>query len=279
MSVGDRPVGVGGAKPRTMLALLLLHRGTVVPVDTLVSALWGERPPPGALSALRAYVSRFRAACEAVGEPRRLHFRDGGYRLDLADAELDAARAEQAVTAARGAAAEQALPLLEEALGLWRGDALAEFADLDDARAEAARLAELRVGAVEDRAGALLALGRAGVAVPDLEALVGHDPHRERAVVLLMRSLYATGRQSDALAAFHALRHRLDDDLGVAPAEQARELYRRILDQDPALAPPPVPAPGNLPRRAAGFVGRAHELAAVSVALGRLALVTLTGVG
>jgi predicted ATPase/DNA-binding SARP family transcriptional activator len=272
------PVALGGAKPRTLLVLLLLHRGRVVAVDALVEALWGERPPPGALSALRAYVSRVRAALEAGGERRRLRFRGGGYVLEVADAELDAAVAQRLVDTARGATPEEALPLLDDALGRWRGEPLAEFAELDDARAEAARLDELRAAAVEQRAGALLALGRAG-AVADLEALVARYPHREHATVLLMRALYAADRQADALAAYDALRHRLREDLGVDPAEPARALHRRILAHDPALAPPPAAAPGNLPRRAAGFVGRAAELAAVSGAVRDRALVTLTGTG
>ncbi|HZG89914.1 MAG TPA: BTAD domain-containing putative transcriptional regulator, partial [Pseudonocardia sp.] len=275
--VAGAPAALGGAKPRALVAVLAVARGAVVPVDTLVAALWGDLPPPGAVSSLRAYVSRVRRALD--GEGGRLRHRGGGYALELDAAELDAAAVEQLLAAARTADAERAVALLDEALGRWRGDALAEFADLDPVRAEAARLAELRATAAEDRTDALLRSGRAGEAVADLEVMVAGAPHRERATVLLMRALYATGRQADAMAAYHALRRRLDVELGVPPSEPARALYRRILDQDPALAPPPAPVPGNLPRRATSFVGRDTELAEVRSAVRGGPLVTLTGVG
>ena len=115
-------------------------------------------------------------------------------------------------------------------------------------------MTELRTGALEDRALTLLELGRAAEALPGLEALVARHPSRERPAVALMRALYAVGRQADALAAYHDLRARLDDELGVEPADEARALYRRILVHDPALST--APPKGNLPRRASGLVGR-----------------------
>jgi predicted ATPase/DNA-binding SARP family transcriptional activator len=277
--VDGAPAALGGAKPRALLAVLAVARGAVVPVDTLVEALWEAEPPAGAISSVRAYVSRLRVVLEAGGERRRLHFRGGGYLLEVDDDELDVATVERLLAAARTADAEHAVTLLDDALGRWRGDALAEFAGLDPVRAEVGRLAELRLTAAEERADALLRAGRGAEAVADLEVLVAAEPHRERAAVLLMRALYATGRQADAMAVFHALRRRLDDELGVPPSEPARALYQRILDQDPALAPPPTPVPGNLPRRATAFVGRGPERDTVAAALRRGPLVTLTGVG
>src|SRR4029453_19305922 len=114
--------------------------------------------------------------------------------------------------------------------------------------------------AFEERAEALLAQGRAADALPELETLVRRHPSRERTAVALMRALYAMGRQADALAAYHELRIRLDDELGVQPAAPARAMYQRILVHDPALAAAGSPVPqGNLPRRVGGFVGRDRE--------------------
>ncbi len=262
----DGPVAVGGPKPRTLLAVLLLAGGEVVPADRLVAALWGDDPPPGALTALRAYVSRLRGV---VGPAAPLRHRPPGYSLTLEAATLDAAEFEQLVTAARTAAAAGdhagALADLDAALALWRGDALAEFADDEFAAAAAVRLTELRTTALEDRAEALLELGRSAEALPELEALVRRHPTRERPAVALMRALYATGRQADALAAYQDLRTRLDDELGVEPAAPARALYQRILGHDPTLAST-APA-DNLPRRVSGFVGRDREVERVLAAL------------
>ncbi|MGY1743891.1 AfsR/SARP family transcriptional regulator [Blastococcus sp. SYSU D00695] len=275
---GHGPVAVGGHKPRTLLAVLLLAGGDLVSTDRLVGTLWGDAPPPGAGTALRAYVSRLRGA---LGDAVALRYRPPGYCLSLDGATLDAEAFERLVATARSAAAagepERALADLDAGLALWRGDALAEFADEEFAAATAARLTELRTSATEDRLELLLELGRAAEALPELEAAVRRHPTRERPAVALMRALYATGRQADALAAFHDLRTRLDEELGVEPAAAARALYRRILVHDPALAG--RPPPGNLPRRASGFVGREREVDRVLAALRAGPLVTLTGVG
>ena len=275
---GDGPVAVGGPKPRALLAALLVAGGSVVPADRLVAALWGDAPPDGAQAALRAYVSRLRGL---LGPAAVLRYRPPGYSLALADASLDAAEFEGLVGSARaaGAAGEHAKVVtdLTAALALWRGDALAEFADDEFAAAEAVRLTEQRATAVEERAEAMLELGRAAEALPELEAQVSRHPARERPAVALMRALYAMGRQADALAVYHRLRTRLDEELGVLPAAPARELYQRILAHDPALA---GSAPrGNLPRRASGCVGRDREVERVLAALRAGPLVTLTGVG
>jgi predicted ATPase/DNA-binding SARP family transcriptional activator len=261
----DGPVALGGPKPRTLLAVLLVAGGDVVPADRLVAALWGADPPAGAPVALRAYVSRLRGVLSGAAT---LRHHPPGYSLSLRTGTVDAAEFEQLVDAARAAAAAgdhaRAVADLDAALALWRGDALAEFADEEFATAEATRLTELRTTAAEDRAEALLELGRAAEALPELEMQVRRHPSRERPAVALMRALYATGRQADALGAYHALRTRLDDELGVQPAAPARALYQRILRHDPALAPT---APrGNLPRRVVAVL-RARPL------------VTLTGVG
>jgi len=159
-------VAVGGAKPRTLLAVLLVAGGEVVPADRLVDALWGDAPPPGAATALRAYVSRLRSV---LGSAATLEHRPPGYCLSLDAATVDAAAFEQLTVSARAAAAAgdhgRALVDLDAALALWRGDALAEFADYDFAQATAARLTELRTSALEARAEALVAVGRAAEAI------------------------------------------------------------------------------------------------------------------
>ncbi len=279
---GSGPVPIGGPKPRTALAALLVARGDVVPADRLVAALWGDDPPAGATTALRSYLSRLRGVLAGGAD---LRHRPPGYCLSLDGATLDAAEFERLMAAARaaGAAGDHAGAVadLDAALALWRGDALAEFADADFAAAEAGRLTELRTAGREERAEALLEQGRAAEALPELEALVRRHPSRERPAVALMRALYATGRQADALAAYHDLRGRLDDELGVEPAAPARALYQRILAHDPALAPAAArsgPA-GNLPRRVSSFVGRDREVERVLAVLRAGPLVTLTGVG
>ena len=246
-------VNLGGPKPRAVLAMLLVHRGTVVSDDRLVEAVWAGRPPRGAVNALRAYVSRLRTALGAADD--RLRHQSPGYLLTVADDELDAAEFERDITAARVAIAagdhRQALGLLDLALNRWRGDALAEFADLDFAAAEATRLGELRLAAAEERVDTLLQLGRRAEAVTGAEQLARRFPTREQAVIRLMRARYAVGRQADALAAYHQLRRRLDDDLGVAPSPPAQALYQQILGHDPGLL---ATAPGgNLPRMATGW--------------------------
>lgn len=271
-------VGIGGPKPRALLACLLVHRGTVVSDDRLVEALWGSRPPRGVVSALRAYASRLRTA---LGPDDRLRYRAPGYTLTVADDELDAATFEGLVAAARSASAaadhERALSHLDAALVLWRGDALAEFADLEFASVEAGRLGELRLAATEERVDALLHTGRGAEAAAVAQVLVRRFPTRERPVVALMRALYASGRQADALAAYHELRHRLDEELAVEPSAPAQSLYRRILGHDPALMPDR--SRSNLPRRPTSFVGRVQETPRVVAAMGSTPLVTLTGVG
>ncbi len=281
LEVVDRgeQVPVGGPKPRALLAALLLAGGAVMSTDRLVTAVWGADPPRDAVGALRAYVSRLRAVL-----PDRLRWRAPGYALDVADGELDAAEfrrlvglaGERAVVGDHRAAAD----LFDTALGLWRGEALAEFDPVDiDVDGQLARLADLRLAAVEARAAALLALGRGRAVIAELEALVDQHPDRETLAALLMHALYADGRQADALAVYRALRRRLVDELGVEPSDATRALHRRVLEQDPTLAPSDRARPTNLPRRGTTLVGRDPAIGAVAAALGAAPLVTLVGVG
>ena len=273
------PLSVGGPKPRSLLAALVVGRGAVVSNDRLIHSVWGDEAPADALNALRAYVSRLRTA---LGLQGRLRFRAPGYVLEVADHELDAARFVDLLGAAHGYASggdhANALNTLDDALGLWRGEALGEFADLDFAVPEIARLDDLRLVAVEERSYALVGLDRVGEAVSELEALVRRYPVRERLAVTLMRALYRAGRQTDALAAYRQLRDRLVDELGVEPSGEAKELHRQVLSHDPALAAFDRTG-GMLPRQVTSFVGRDGDLAALGEAISLAPLVTLTGVG
>ena len=243
VSDGERTLPLGRGKPRDLLAVLALERGRVVSTDRLIDALWGERPPPTAAKALQVHVRALRGVVGAD----RIVTRAPGYALRLADGELDVARFEALVDAARAARAAgdaaAAAELLGEALGLWRGPPLADVAYASFAHDEAMRLEELRVAATEERLGAELEVGRHAEVVPALERLVAEQPLRERPRALLMRALYRSGRQADALAAYRDARATLVDELGLEPGRELRDLERAILDQDPALGAPPAPEP------------------------------------
>ena len=278
------PVAVGGPKPRALLAELLLHPRAVVPADRLVDAVWGDAPPPNAAVALRAYVSRLRAVLPPLAGAPRLRYRAPGYELELTPDELDAGVFAQLVAEAREHAAAndhgRALGLLDTALALWRGEVLGEFDVVAlGAEGDVARLADLRLVAVEERAEAMLRLGRGLEVVPDLEDLVSRFPERERLTVLLMRALYTSGRQTEALAVYRNLRRVLVDQFGVEPSEPTRRVHRQLLGHDPALLAPATSWSTNLPRRSTSFVGREQEATAVASALQGAPLVTLAGVG
>ncbi|MFG2970603.1 BTAD domain-containing putative transcriptional regulator [Streptomyces sp. NPDC048288] len=230
------PLALKGPRHRAVLARLIVARGRVVPVARLVADLW-EEPPPTAVGTVRTFVGDLRRALEPGRPPRtppRLLVTDGpGYAL-RAQA-VDAWRFETAVeTAAEEEPARAALSL-RAALELWRGPAYAEFADEAWCAGERARLAELRLRAVEQRAGALLAAGRPAEAVPDLDAHLSGHPWREEGWRLLALALYRSGRQGDALAVLRRARATLADQLGVDPGPALRRLEADVLAQHPGL--------------------------------------------
>ena len=243
-----RELSFGGAKQRAVLAILLLHRNEVVSVDRLVDELWGDRPPATALKVVQVYVSQLRTALRGRrgrgDEERVLVTRAPGYMLCVEPGQLDADRFEGLVDRARqelaaGSARRGAHTLLE-ALALWRGPALADFARDSFAQSEIARLEEARISAVEERVEADLALGRHSELVGELEALVAAHPLRERQRGQLMLALYRSGRQAEALAAYRDARRLLVDELGLEPSHALQALEKAILVQDPALAAVPV---------------------------------------
>ncbi|HWC41673.1 MAG TPA: AfsR/SARP family transcriptional regulator, partial [Actinomycetota bacterium] len=217
---GEGPVRVPGAKERALLADLLVNAGRVVPADRLVEDLWGEDPPGNPANTLQGRVSALRRALGPAG-PGLLVTRPPGYALDAGPDATDAARFERLVaeaTALGPAEAPRAARLLEEALGLWRGPALAEFADQPWAQAEVARLEELRLAASEALVELRLAEGGHAGLVGELEGLVGAHPTRERLRGQLMLALYRSGRQADALGAYTRTREVLAEELGIDPS-------------------------------------------------------------
>ncbi|HET9287244.1 MAG TPA: BTAD domain-containing putative transcriptional regulator [Gaiella sp.] len=264
------PVQLGGKRPRALLARLLLSPNEVVSIDRLVDAVWGEAPPSSAQNALQVHVHALRSALGA----ERILTRAPGYLLRVEDGELDVQRFEQLIAAGKPG----------EALELWRGPALADVADEQLARAEAARLDDTRLSALEARIDAELDAGRHAALTAELESLVGEHPHRERFRAQQMLALYRSGRQADALAAYQDARRALVEALGIEPSAELRELERQILRQDPGLELPvreQRPRADTLPAAPSPLIGRELELAAVSALLARpdTNLVTLTGPG
>jgi DNA-binding SARP family transcriptional activator len=238
-------VSLAGRKPRALLAVLLLHANEVVPADRLIDELWGEDSPEHAADALRVNVSRLRKAI-----PQEvLTTKSPGYVVSVDPEALDLHRFERLVDEgrsllARGLAAD-ASQRLREALSLWRGPALADFAYENFAQMAITRLEELRLAAVELRIDADLVLGRHNELVGELEALVAEHPLREHLRSCLMTALYRSGRQAEALDAYQEARRHLVDELGIEPSPALQELERAILRQDSSLDVK-APSPGGV---------------------------------
>ena len=273
------PVRVPERKVRVLLADLLAHRGRPVSADRLVADLWGGDGPGNPLRALHAKVSQLRRALDEAEPGGRdlVESRSPGYLLHADD--VDADRFASLTARARDAAEPAArASLLADALGLWRGPAFADFADLDFARSAFTRLEEQRLAALEDLAQARLDLGEHAAVIADLADVVAEHPLRERLRGLHLRALYRAGRQHEALAGYDDLRRRLADDLGVDPSPELAALHRAMLNQDTGLAPPVRPRT-NLPTPLTPLVGRERDVAQVRRLMAEHRLVTLTGPG
>ena len=231
---GDETIALGGRNQRALLTLLLLRANEPLSVERLVDAIWGERAPRTATTSLQNTVSQLR---KLLG-PGVLHTRSSGYVLELDDSQLDLARFERFVQQARSAVdAAIRASLLREALELWRGPALADCELEEFAQAEIDRLEDLRLAALEERLAADLDLGRHAEIVGELDALVRRQPLRERLRAQLMLALYRSGRQAEALSAYHAARRTLVEELGLEPGLELQALYGSILRQERALTP------------------------------------------
>ncbi|MEU4260938.1 BTAD domain-containing putative transcriptional regulator [Streptomyces argenteolus] len=269
---------LGGARLRALLTVLALRPGRTVPAGMLVDEVWDGDPPADAPGALQALVGRLRRALgrDAVDSV------ENGYRLAVAPDAVDLHRFErlagEGARALEAGDAARAVTVLDEALALWRGPALA---DLPDRAVAAARWEARRVEARRTRITAVLALGRAEDALPELAALCAGHPTDESLQALRITALRAAGRPAQALAAYEDARTVLADRLGTAPGPELRKLYEELLHQDP---PPPGPAPvrirpGNLRARLTSFVGRETDIAALRAELPRARLITLLGPG
>ncbi len=251
----DAPIDLGARKQRAILAALALSGGRPVSYDALVDLLWGDAPPDGLPGTLHVYISGLRRALEPDRAPRTpatvLVTVGGGYALRVPPPLVDATRFERAVTSVHrrlGAGdllappaiaapeLDAALAELDEALEWWRGVPFADLEDSPSVTAARARLEELRSVALEDRAVLGLALGQHGRVAGELEALTAAYPLRERLWGLRALALARAGRQADALDALRQVREVLDEELGLEPSPELRDLQTAVLRQDPALA-------------------------------------------
>ena len=274
-----RELPLGGPRQRAVLALLVVEAGQVVPTGRLIEELWRGGPPPGAAITLRSYVSRLRAL---LAPDATLVARGGGYVLTLGPGRVDAVEFERLAGAGRAALAAgeaaAAANRFREALGLWRGRALADVVRWSALALEAARLEEVRLVVLEGRIEADLALGLHAEVAGELERLVAEYPVRERLWRLLVLALYRGERQADALAACRRARAMLAEELGLDPGEELQRLEQQVLRQEVPAVPPPARR-GNLPVPLTSLVGRERDLAEVGRLLAEARLVTLTGPG
>ncbi|MEN3608435.1 BTAD domain-containing putative transcriptional regulator [Plantactinospora sp. ZYX-F-223] len=261
---GDgRRLVVGGPRLRALLVLLLLDAGRVVSADRLIQGLYGDSPPARAANALQSQVSRLRQVLSGVGGPEPgvdggseplVEFHPAGYRIAVDPEDVDLHRFTRLVAEGQRALAggdlRHAVELLRAASRLWRGEPLADVREAPFAWAQAVRLDELRLAAVEDRVAAELDLAGPGPSVAELRELVAAYPLRERLRGQLIRALHAGGRRAEALASFEEARRLLAEELGTDPSPELAALHVAVLRDDPALLPPgrrpgparPVPA-------------------------------------
>jgi predicted ATPase/DNA-binding SARP family transcriptional activator len=300
-----RSVHVGGRQLRVLLILLALEAGRVVPSGSLADRIWPEAPPANPGNALQTLVSRLRAELRRARMDQVIESHPAGYRLAVRPQAVDALHVQALAVDGRRALAggdpRQAATVLRSALACWRGQPLADAVGYDFAAAAAAQLTELRSSVLADRIEADLALGEGASLVGELRALLSADPLAERPRALLMRALYAAGRQAEAIEAYHQARELLAAQLGVDPSAQLEQVYLRILrgeegagtvarttvrsaekslDTERAVVPAAVTTARPVaPNPLTSFVGRDTEVAQVLKNLGSARLVTLTGPG
>ena len=292
------PIALAGAKQRSVLAMLALDAGEVVPTDRLLDQIWGDAAD-GARRSLQVYVSNLR---KLLADAAEIESVTDGYVLELRPEQLDFRRFTELAREGRAALArgelKRARECLGEALDLWRGPALADFTYETFARAHIERFEQERLAVLEDRIEIDLAVGRHAEVVRELGDLVADNPLREHVRSQLMVALYRCNRQADALNTYNEGRRLLRDELGVDPSRELQQLERAILDHDPTLDAPPTStigtpndntpepllseSPGsssNLPAQLTSFIGREHELDEIGELLTASRLVTLTGPG
>lgn len=302
--VDGHPIEIATRRQRALLVLLLLNVGRVVSTERLIDQLWDGAPPPQGAVTLRSYVSNLRRALGATGAlGSALVTRGPGYLIDLPAESVDAVRLRTLTQTGRDllrqGAVTEALTTLDEAVGLWTGDPLAELSDHQFAQSIVAQLTETYLAAVGGKFEAMLAAGRHADALPALDGFAADHPLREEPQALLMLALYRCGRTPDALEVHRRFRVTLDEELGILPSSRMDSLLQRILSQEPELDPPaavshaPAPPDTAFPSPAAPsaeaapptpadagsariLVGRERELGVLQAALDRL---TTSGTG
>ncbi len=289
LSVDSDELDLGGSRQRVVLAMLALNANRVVPVDTLIDAVWDSSPPNTARAQIQICVSGLRRVLADVGDQVQIRTRAPGYLLEIGADHLDVARFNSLVAAARthveNNRLSEAVATLRSALSLWRGPALAGM-NSEPLRRNAAQLDDARIAAIMDRIRLDLALGRHEEIVGELFALVKEHPLRERLYEYLMLALYRSGRQAEALEVCRQGRATLMDELGIELGESTRRLETAILNRDPKLditrsgdagatarpatsQPEPHSAvPRRLPATIADFTGRQGQLAEITRVLG-----------
>ncbi|MFF0772153.1 BTAD domain-containing putative transcriptional regulator [Nonomuraea wenchangensis] len=268
--VDGRPVDVGPARQRSLLAALLVEPDQPVSADQMVERVWGDRAPHQAKGTLRTYLSRLRAALAGEVEIAR---RAGGYVLTLDPEKVDLHRFHRLVARARSTPeGPAAIDLFDQALALWRGEPFAEL-DTPWIRAVRTEVENERIRTELDRTDLLLRHGRHHELLAALSTQAAERPLDERLAGQLMLALYRNGRQADALDRYQNLRIRLAEELGADPSPPLRRLHQQILTADPALAPPAIepkaasaPVPRQLPAPPKLFTGRAEELRVLTAA-------------
>jgi predicted ATPase/DNA-binding SARP family transcriptional activator len=306
------PIAIRQGRERKLLSLLLLRRESAVPVDVIIEELWPEQRPANERNALQVLVSGLRRQLEPVSDDFRLERSADAYCLSVRDPELvdavvferEVRQAQERLAAGRTEAdVRDALALLDHALELWRGTPYTDSLYEPFAQADVARLRELHADAREQRARALLRLGRSRDAVPALQALATEYPLRESVWAALILALYRSQRQGEALRLYTVARRNLVEELGVEPGPELRDLEQRVLQQDPsldwtplettspdaptdAIAAPAAAAPSSalrlesaVPAEVSSLVGRAGEIEQVLGLVRANRLVTLTGTG
>jgi DNA-binding SARP family transcriptional activator len=290
VAIGSQPLDVGGVRQSIMIATLLLSANKVVTMDRLLEAIYGENPPPTSRSQVQIGISSLRRLFAAYGHHDVISTHPNGYALHVGSAQLDAARFEELVAAARASEdPEQAVAKYRDALRLWRGPALHGI-DRHPVQIAAGRLDELRVCIVEERIGIELDLGRHHELVGELTELVEDHPLRERFHGHLMHALHNCGRTAEALQVYRRVRDTLVDELGLDPGDELKQLHQAILRSDPTLKPPAEASqqvPRLLPSDIGDFTGREEQLTEIHRRLVRdfaeapraVPVVVLTGKG
>jgi len=275
-----QPIPLGPRQQRWLLAVLVLQANEIVSMDRILDAVWGEEPPPTAEKTVQVYVSRLR---RLLPEPRderatgRIETTAAGYILRIGPDELDAWAADVATRPVVGEPPARTARRLRDALEMWRGPALADFAYEAFAETEARRLEELRVRATEACLAAEVEFRGAEV-IGELERFVAEQPLRESAVALLLTALARNGRAAQALTVYDAHRRRMADELETEPAEELTRLVARLRAGRGEL-PDEAAKRSTLPIERTSFIGRQAEIAVILALLAENRLVTMVGAG